>query len=257
MNYLKQFNDELKKFNYAQTTINNYSNKLKKFVTHVKGNFNNKKAIQTFIDLYPDSQSKIRTLTVIHFFYTNVLKKKCPYNGKKCEIKKKTPVYLCEHDIQAILNCIPNEKHKLMFTLVYNSGLRISEVVRLKISHIDFTMLKLYIINEQDIKDRYTIFPQELVVPIKNLISKRNHREYLFTHKVNRKYSVRTIQHVFKTAVTKSKIGKAASCRTLRNSFAVELLKNGVDIRQVKSLLGHKTLSATMPYLQIANTHES
>ena len=88
---------------------------------------------------------------------------------------------------------------------------------------------------------------------MQNITKNKKSNDFLFTTISNKKYSTRTVQLIFKRALTKSKINKNATCHTLRHSFATALLFNKIDIKTIKNLLGHKSIKTTMVYLHIVD----
>ena len=165
---------------------------------------------------------------------------------------KKLPTVLSQKQIQAILEAITNLKHKLILSLVYASGLRVSEVINLKISDVDLENKTLTIRKGKGRKDRITILPEKILPQLKLIVEAYNANDYLFPSSRGDKLTSRSVQKIFQKALKKSKIKKTASCHSLRHSFATHLLENGVDIRYIQELLGHSNLKTTQIYTKVA-----
>ena len=116
---------------------------------------------------------------------------------------------------------------------------------------MDLERLKLKIKNSKGDKDRITLISDKIKNSLNDLIRGKSPKDYLFKTISNNKYSIRTIQKIFENAVKKSGINKKVTCHSLRHSFASHLIKNGVDIRIIKKLLGHKSIKTTMIYLNL------
>jgi integrase/recombinase XerD len=138
-----------------------------------------------------------------------------------------------------------------MISMLYGSGIRISELVRIRIRDLDFPSLTVRIVNAKQNKDRITVFSESLAEELKVIVQGRDGKEYVFLTMNRRPYTRRTVQAVFARAFRESGIQKRAPCHTLRHSFATTLLSNGIDIRAIKDLLGHQSVKTTMIYLHV------
>jgi integrase/recombinase XerD len=164
---------------------------------------------------------------------------------------------LKKSEIDLIFEHITNLNHRTMMAMLYGSGLRVGEVVNLKIGHIDFESGLVAVRGGKGNKDRFTLLSPRLVTPLKQIMGNRSPAEYLFKTIRGHKYSVRTIQIVFTRALEKSGLTGKATCHTLRHSFATHLLENGVDIRSIGALMGHRSVKTTMTYLHVAQSRLS
>jgi integrase/recombinase XerD len=154
-------------------------------------------------------------------------------------------------DVLLLLSKIRNPKHRLMISMLYGSGIRISELVRIRIRDLDFPSLTVRIVNAKQNKDRIAVFSESLAEELKVIVQGRDGKEYVFLTMNRRPYTRRTVQAVFARAFRESGIQKRAPCHTLRHSFATTLLSNGIDIRAIKDLLGHQSVKTTMIYLHV------
>ena len=135
---------------------------------------------------------------------------------------------------------------------MYGMGLRVSEVVDLKASDVDFDREMVRISDSKGKKDRYVMLPRGLKQELKSYLELERPERYVFSGR-NGKYAINSLQKIFEYAAKKAGIRKEASCHTLRHSFATHLLESGIDIRYIQSLLGHSKLQTTQVYTHVAN----
>lgn len=152
-----------------------------------------------------------------------------------------------------VINSANNPKHKLILSLAYAAGLRVSEVINLKIQDIDADELTIHLKGAKGDKDRITIFPEKLKEDIIKLVAGRTGNDYLFSSERGGKLTERTAQKVFEKALKKAGIKKDATFHSSRHSFATHLLENGVDVRYVQELLGHQNIMTTQLYTKVTN----
>ena len=140
-----------------------------------------------------------------------------------------------------------------MISFLYGSGLRVSEVTNLRIKDLDLINQNLKIYNSKQNKDRISLVSSKSLTGLKELIHNRNANDFIFVTKMNKKYSIRTVQKIFSDALVKSGLQKKSTCHTLRHCFATHLVESGVDIKTVKELLGHSSIKTTMIYINLAD----
>jgi len=140
-----------------------------------------------------------------------------------------------------------------MISLMYAAGMRVSEIVNLKIKDFDFEDNIGHIRQAKGKKDRIFNIPQTLFSKLKKQVAsqKENNQEYLFNGPKGR-LSTRNLQKIVKVIAKKAEIKKDVHCHTLRHSFATHLLENGADIRMIQVLLGHASLSTTELYTHVS-----
>ncbi|MFC1613539.1 tyrosine-type recombinase/integrase, partial [Patescibacteria group bacterium] len=192
-------------------------------------------------------------LNSIKFLYREILKNSEKIDLKFAKRSKKLPIVLTKKEIERVFNLINNSKHRIMIELSYGAGLRISEVINLKIKDISLEELTIHIKDAKGKKDRITILPKKLKLDIQNLMAGKNKNEFLFESNRGGKLSARTAQKIFEEAFKKSNIQKDATFHSLRHSFATHLLENGVDVRYIQELLGHNNIRTTQIYTKVTN----
>ncbi len=253
-------------------------------------------------DLNVAAATQNQALSALLFLYKEVLKKDIGWLDGVERAKKpsRLPVVLTRSEVKRIFEHLRGTP-RLMAGLLYGSGLRLMECVRLRVKDVDFGYTQIVVRNGKGGKDRVTMLPVNLAVSLQLHLDKvrAQHAEDLangfgavyLPDALERKYpnAAREFawQYVFpsrklsidprsgsggeppfrgrhhanetwlqqevKRAVRESGIDKAASCHTLRHSFATHLLENGSDIRTVQALLGHKDVSTTMIYTHVLN----
>ncbi|NCN22019.1 tyrosine-type recombinase/integrase [Candidatus Falkowbacteria bacterium] len=249
---------ELKIRNYSPRTIKIYLHALKEYFIFKKNDFTifNEDTIKNFL---LSSQSKISPqsqniyLSAIKFYYYNIIKINRKIEIKSAKKQQKLPVVLSRAEISLIISSISNPKHKLMLAISYGAGLRVSELVNLKIQDINTAELTIYLRNAKGQKDRLSILPEKIIPDLKEMIKKKSKNDYIFDNGAGNKLTSRTAQKIFENALNKAKIKKEASFHSLRHSFATHLLENGVDVRYIQTLLGHQNIRTTQIYTQVTN----
>ena len=187
-------------------------------------------------------------------FYFNEIQKK-GFEIKTPKFQKKIPTVLSKEEIKEIFSKITNYKHKLMLQLYYASGLRLSEVINLKMKDIEFSQNSLWVRDGKGGKDRMTILPQFLSQELEEYCAKSNRSkdDFIFVNRNGNPYSSRMIQKVLEKVKETLSFHKDIHIHTLRHSFATHLLEDGEDIRLIQELLGHADLSTTQIYTKVAN----
>jgi site-specific recombinase XerD len=161
------------------------------------------------------------------------------------------PEVLSQEEVLAIISRIDNIKHRSIISLLYAAGLRISELINLKISDIDSNRMQIRIAGAKGKKDRYVALSDKILVLLKNYYTEYHPQVYLFNGQDKEKYSDESIRQILKEACRKAGISKKVSPHTLRHSYATHLLENGVDLRYVQELLGHSRPETTMIYTHV------
>ena len=166
---------------------------------------------------------------------------------------KRLPEFLNKEEIIRLINVIENKKHKLIVKLIYSAGLRVGEVVKLKIRDFEFSYNYGWIRNGKGNKDRLFIIAKKLKNEIIDFIEKNKigYDDYLFEGYKGH-LTVRTVQVIVKEAAKRAKITKNVYPHMLRHSFATHLIQNNYTVTDVQPLLGHKNLETTMLYLHIS-----
>lgn len=257
--YLGQTKRELKLRNYSFKTIKAYLGCLEEYFDFQKINLEkiDEEKIKQFLlnkqSKNYSSQTINLYLNAIKYFYRDVLKLTDKIDIKFAKRSKKLPIVLSRDEIENILSRIENFKHRILITLSYGAGLRISEVVNLRVKDVNLEELVLHLKDAKGKRDRITIFPEKIKQDLNKLIVCKKGNDYVFESERGGKLNIRTAQKIFENALKKSGIKKSATFHSLRHSFATHLLENGVDVRYVQELLGHQNIRTTQIYTQVTN----
>lgn len=165
--------------------------------------------------------------------------------------EKFLPEVLSQEEVTALLNATDNLKHKAVLMTIYSGGLRISELINLKIKDIDSDRMQIRIEQAKGKKDRYTLLGQKTLEVLRSYVKQYQPREWLFEGVNHGPYSETSIKKALRTALDKTKITKRVSPHTLRHSFATHLLEMGTDLRYIQNLLGHQSSKTTEIYTHI------
>jgi site-specific recombinase XerD len=150
--------------------------------------------------------------------------------------------------INQINKCIASGKNT-----IYSSGLRVSEVVRLRIKDIDSRRMTIGVKQAKGRKDRITILSNTGLDVLRSYVKKYRPEEWLFPGQDESKHlAERTVQRIFENACKTAKINKDVSVHSLRHSFATHLLEGGTDLRYIQELLGHSSSKTTEIYTHVS-----
>lgn len=191
----------------------------------------------------------------ISFFCRHVLKR--PYVIPSVIYPRASstlPPVMSAEEIRALIDTVKNVKHRTIIMLLYSSGLRVSEIAKLKIADIDSKQMRIKVVQGKGAKDRYTLLSQPVLLELRAYYLIYKPKEYLFNGQgAGRPMSVRNIEHLVQKAL--ANIGLASkqyTVHTIRHSFATHLVDNGTDLHTVKELLGHSSMQTTLRYLHLS-----
>ena len=162
------------------------------------------------------------------------------------------PKVISPTDIKRLFSVTTNIKHNTMLKLVYGMGLRVSEIVNLKITDVDSGTMQVFIERAKGKKYRYANLPTSILEQLRAYFVEYRPKKYLFEGQYGEQYSIRSTQQVFKQALKKAKINKTVGIHGLRHSFATHLLENGTDVKFIQELLGHTDIKTTLRYVQVS-----
>lgn len=254
---LKKIENEIKFRGYSDSTLRSYTSCMKDYFKTFPDYLDvNEDSIKKYLLMKTEqgysSQTVSLHLNAIRFFYLKVLGRRSPINIKYPKKTKKIPVILTKSEIIIILRNIRNLKHQLIISLTYGAGLRVSEVVNLRVRDIDFVAKKIHIRATKSGRERISLLPERIAIHLKRQCLGKRPADFLFESQRGGKLNTRTPQTVFKEALKKSGIAKPATFHSLRHSFATHLLETGVNLRYVQELLGHASLKTTQIYTTVS-----
>ncbi|OPX26871.1 MAG: hypothetical protein B1H05_01550 [Candidatus Cloacimonas sp. 4484_140] len=258
-----EYIETLKLKNYSVPTIKTYRLHFQRFLNYYSEtkleNITHEQIRQYLFYLVEEKKystsAQNQAINSIKFYYEKVLGKPVEkYYVPRPRKEKKLPEVLSEEEVTRILKQIKNLKHKCIIYLIYSAGLRLTEVVHLKISDIQSDRKQIFIRSAKGNKDRYVILSDKILKLLKKYYKEYKPTIWLFENQPGNQYSRRSIQKIFKKAVTNAGVKKHATIHTLRHSFATHLLEHGTDLRYIQELLGHKSSRTTEIYTHITHT---
>ncbi len=261
---LQDFIETLKLKSYSSSTIKTYRNEFMQLLQLLK---NKPVDSLTVADLkrymvfamekqgISDNTAHSR-LNALKFYFEQVLgREKFFWDIPRPKKPTLLPKLLNEEEIRKLFNALINKKHKAMLFTAYSAGLRVSEIVHLKIADIDSKRMQIFIACAKGKKDRYVNLSPVLLDILRKYLKeyKPVPIKYLFeSEQTMGAYPTRTVQQVFTNAKNKAGIKKEVGVHSLRHSFATHLLDKGTDIKYIKDLLGHFNIKTTERYLHVS-----
>jgi integrase/recombinase XerD len=255
-----EFEEKLKTQRYSESTLKNYCSALKEFMHYYRGKSLDslqQSDIEKYL-LYLTDERKISasyqniSVSAIKFYYEKVLgREQVTTRIARPRKEKLLPVVMSLGEVELVINAVKNLKHKCILMTLYSGGLRLSEVVSLKLQDIDSERMWIFIRGAKGKKDRYTLLSKQLLKWLRLYYQSEKPKEWLFEGILGGQYSMQSVQQIMKEAVRNAGIKKHATVHTLRHSFATHMLENGTDIRYIQSLLGHSSTKTTEIYTHI------
>jgi integrase/recombinase XerD len=253
---LEKLETELKLRGFSPRTVESYLYYNRKFLEFVKKEPEQvteddvKNYIAGLMGKNISPKSIILIKAALKFFYDEILKKNI-VNIKSPKVSKKLPVVLTKDEIKTLINSVKNEKHKLIISLLYSSGMRLSELVNLKVGDVELNEKIGWIRSGKGGKDRLFILPEILIEDLRKHVSNKNETDYIFSG-YSERMSPRNVQKIVSLSAKKAGINKHVHVHTLRHSFATHLLEAGENIRKIQTLLGHADLGTTQIYTHVS-----
>jgi len=201
------------------------------------------------------SETHVHTaVNAIKFYFEQVEKRpRAFYDLPRPKKPMKLPSILAVEEIVSLIQTTENLKHRALLMTAYSAGLRVSELVRLKIAHVDSKRMMMLIEQGKGKKDRMVPLSQRLLEALRQYIKNYRPKVYLFEgDEGGAPISTRTAQRILAIAKGKAKVYKKGSIHSLRHSYATHLLEGGTDVRYIKELLGHQSLKTTLIYTHVS-----
>ncbi len=174
------------------------------------------------------------------------------YELERPKRQQKLPVVLSQEEIQRLFQQVKNQKHLAILMSIYGCGLRISELINLKIGDIDSARMEVRINGAKGEKDRICMLSPLLLRILRDYCRKYRPKMFLFEGQSGGAYSATSIRRVLERAVAKARIQKHVVVHTLRHSFGTHLLENGTNLRYIQELMGHSSPKTTEIYTHVA-----
>jgi integrase/recombinase XerD len=208
-------------------------------------------------DKHLAASSTVVAVSALRFFYTVTLKRQWVVEDEipTSRQAKQLPVVMSQDEVARFLAAVDNLKHRMILTVCYATGLRISEAVRLRPAAIDSKRMVIRVDAGKGRKDRYVMLPPKLLALLRDYWKSTHPGEWLFPgDPPSKPISPLTINNTCRLVRLRCGIGKPVGPHSLRHAFAVHLLEAGTDLRTIQLLLGHRGLGTTAQYLRIATS---
>jgi len=240
--------------NYSPRTRENYMSHINRFLESLGEKqiiHCNSSDFQNYLDSYKFSSvsQQNQIINSIRFLYKFGLNRKYhKVSFKRPRSEKKLPNVIDGEFIKSKLSQIQNVKHKAILTLTYSVGLRVSEVVNLKIEDIDSKRMLIHIKNAKGKKDRIVPLSNVVLELLRDYFKEYKPDEYLFNGQNSINYSIGSCQKIYKKY-----IDSESSIHTLRHSSFTHLLESGTDLRIIQKIAGHSSSKTTEIYTHVSN----
>ncbi len=257
---MKELLVELKLRGFSERTVTTYIYQNKKFLEYIKKppaeiqEYDIKDYLAYLMSDRQVSNSSVALCkAALKFYYDEILKKKI-VTLKTPKLYRKLPEVLNKAEVKLLISSTYHHKSRIMIKILYSSGLRLSECLKLKVENLDFQEKIGWVRGGKGAKDRMFILSLDLIQDLRDYLRLNCIKSgYLFPGKINSTLSPRNVQKIVEKAVKRAGINKKISPHKLRHSFATHLLESGVDIRIIQELLGHSNLQTTQIYTKVSS----
>ena len=175
-------------------------------------------------------------LNAIRFYFEKIARKTLNIKDMRPRAPKELPNVLSENEVVRLFAAVDNLKHKTILMLIYSAGLRLGELLNLRVDDVHMDTGKIFIHSGKGKKDRYTILAAQMKETLVEYLKSYKPRYWLAEGPSGEKYSSRSVQVILRKAIEKAKANPYATVHTLRHSFATHLPEGGTDIRYVQGL---------------------
>jgi len=258
--YLKEFKQNLIIAGYSEKTLKVYFNYTKNLLYFIKKKPEdiNERDLIGYLAEKKEKGCNNATLALIHaamhYFFKEYLKMNIIDNIKTPKKAKSLPKVLSKEEIKAIFSETKFGRNRLLLKLIYGSGCRVGEIVKLKVDDLNFKEKTAMIRSGKGNKDRIIILSKDWIIELKKYLKKKKiQSEYVFSKKNGTNLSTDTVQRIIKESAKKAGITKRVTPHCLRHSYATHLLESGTNIRYIQTLLGHSSLNTTQIYTNVAS----
>lgn len=249
---LQKFKNYLKLKNYSDRTIDSYSWAIVKFLKSQSKSAIHLSSVDfiNFINTYnfTSYQQQNQFISALKILYTKILNKKFIHvDFSRPRNEKKLPQIIDQDELKTSIVKIENLKHRTIISLAYSVGLRVSEVINLKIENIDSKRMIIHIKNAKGRKDRIVPLSQNVLELLRIYFKEYRPKDYLFNGQSSAQYSTQSCN-----AIVKKYLGEKYHFHLLRHSCFTHLIENGTDCRVIQKIAGHSSIKTTEGYMQVS-----
>jgi site-specific recombinase XerD len=254
-NHIDSFQRELELKNYSKNTVKNYLSVLNLFLHHFEKSMHPKNINENQIKEYLKNLSSVSLLKqnigCLKLFYKFVVRQ--PLKFKFIQYPRKEhrlPDILSPEEVMMLINACDNLKHKAIVMLLFSTGIRISELLDIKLCDIDSKEMVI-LIHGKGAKDRYVPLSENVLKMLRLYYQKEKPKNYLFNGQCADQYTASSVRQVLRQLADKVKLQKDVYPHLLRHSSFSEMLSMGNDLREIQVIAGHKSISTTTMYTHL------
>jgi site-specific recombinase XerD len=256
----KRMEDDLIARGYASRTRSSYLwavTSLARFYRRAPDQISDEEVQAYLVHLHRERQLSSSTCNVVvsglRFFYHTTLKRsRTTFDIPLSRQRGKLPVLLSREEVDQLIRHATNPKYRAMLLTTYAAGLRLNEVLHLRVSDIDSARMTIRVQHGKGGQDRYTVLSPRLLDALRQYWKGRHPRTWLFpSETTGEPLHPTALQRVYQAAKRRAGIGKPGGIHGLRHAFATHLLEAGVDLHTIQRLLGHGHISTTTRYFQL------
>jgi integrase/recombinase XerD len=250
---------ELKLRRYSPRTCRAYLKLLRRFLADIPCGPLEPQTMRTYVLGFVERGASAayhgQLRAVLRFFATHVLHEPSLAEGLPAPRRERSlPTVLAIPEVRRLFAALVNPKHRLMAFLLYSSGIRVGELVRLRVFDLDAERNLVHVRRGKGAKDRYTLYSDAAAQAVERYIAFAEPGDWLFEGaRKGRPISARSVQKVIAAAGRRAGIRRRVTPHTLRHSFATHLLEQGVDVRYIQELLGHASPTTTQIYTHVTS----
>jgi integrase/recombinase XerD len=257
--YVEMYSEDLRLKNYSENTIRNYASQISLFLNYfdhkaTKPSEISERQIKEWLLEANTINSRKHRISAIKLFYS--LTGHQPLKMKHISYprsEKKLPIVLSQEEMQRMFDVCVNTKHKVILSLLYACGLRVSELINLKWSQLDRSRMIINILAGKGRKDRQVMLPDVLIPLLEKYYREYHSKEYVLNGQSDIQYTRTSVGEVIKQLAVKAGINKRVYTHLMRHCSFTHMVENGVDINLIQRLAGHKSVKTTAIYTHISH----
>jgi integrase/recombinase XerD len=258
--YQQKLSDYMKYKRYSECSIKNYVSCIGKFLKHfekeaTKPSEISAEKIKLFLSTMDRSNTHKAYLSAIKLFYDKVGKQ--PNKLDRVEYPKQPkhlPIVLSQDEIQRMFTACTNLKHKVILSILYSCGLRVSELINLKWQHIDRSRMIINIIQAKGKKDRQVALTSSIIPLLETYYRQYHSKTYVLNGQFELKYSTTSVRQIMKQLATKARINKRVYTHLIRHCTFTHMVEQGTGIYEIQKIAGHNNPKTTQLYLHLSDT---
>jgi integrase/recombinase XerD len=258
--YTQLFRNEITRKGFRDTTIKNYVSCIEVFLKYFDRKVSepikiNEQQIKNYLSTFKTQNTQRANHSAIKCFFLYTLKQPNKFKYiEYCKRDRNLPIVLSIEEMQKLFKSCENIKHKSILSLLYSAGLRVSEVINLKINHIDSSRMIINILDAKGGKDRQVMLTNSVLELLRQYFKIYKPKEFLFNGQNSLNYSERSINAFLKMYAHKAGIeNKRVYAHLMRHTSFTHMVENGTDINLIQKIAGHVSVKTTLIYTHISH----